>query len=150
MATVRLERIIAAPPQEVFDVVTDSNSLKLASLVLRVKRVREGRNGGWSAGAVREVVAAGAWFREEITTNDRPHLFAYQILKSVPPITHFGGTIEVTPEAGGSRVVWESSYDIPLLAGGKATAVVTKRILELAFGQILAEADKKLTAGANR
>lgn len=137
MQTIIVERVIAAPPQAVFDAVTDSNSLKFATLVLSVKRVKEGHTGGWSTGAVREVAGAGAWFREEITANDRPHHLAYQILKSFPPLTHFGGTIDVTPAANGSRVVWRTSYDVPRAAGGKATAAVLRQILTLSFGQIL-------------
>lgn len=148
MGTVVVERIIAAPPEAVFDLVTDSDSLRFAALVLRVTRVKEGQSGGWSVGAVREVIGAGAWFREEITAVDRPHKFGYQILKAIPPITHFGGTIEVTPDPAGSRVVWRSTYDIPLLAGGKVTAVVAQRILELAFGQILDKSAEKLKSGA--
>lgn len=146
MQTIIVERVIAAPPEAVFDLVTDSNSLRFTALVLSVKRVAEGRDGGWSAGAVREVIGAGAWFREEVTANDRPHKFGYQILKAVPPLNHFGGTIEVTPTAGGSRVVWQSSYDVPVAAGGKVTAAVFRRILTMSFGQILAKADKKLTS----
>lgn len=150
MGTIVVERVIAAPPAAVFDIVTDSNNLKFAALVLRVKRIKEGRSGGWSVGAVREVIGAGAWFREEITVVDRPHTFGYQILKAVPPITHFGGTIEVTPAPEGSRVVWRSSYDIPLLAGGKVTAALAQRILQLAFGQVLDTSAKKLAAVASR
>ncbi len=145
MARVIAERTIAASQEEVFDFVTDSDNLRAASLVRRVKRTREGANSGWSAGAVREVTAIGAWFRKEITAVDRPHTFSYQILKSVPPIEHFGGTIEVTPVQGGSHVVWQSAVDIPLAAGGKITAQLAKKVLELTFGQILAAADRKLS-----
>jgi uncharacterized protein YndB with AHSA1/START domain len=145
MGSVVVERVIAAPPEAVFDLVTDSNSLLFAALVLRVTRLKEGRSGGWSVGAVREVIGAGAWFREEITVIDRPHTFGYQILKAIPPVTHFGGTIEVTPDlSGGTRVIWRSTYDVPLAAGGKVTAALAQRILAFAFSQVLDKSAEKL------
>ncbi|MEU1548381.1 SRPBCC family protein [Nocardia sp. NPDC005745] len=150
MGTIHLERIIAAPPADVFDVVTSSENLRFAPVVLRVKRVREGREGGWSAGSVREVVAAGAWFREEITVIDPPHTFEYRILRSIPPITHFGGTIRVSPVAEGSHVVWRTTFDIPRVAGGKVSAVLAERILAPSFTRILAEAERRLTSAARR
>lgn len=144
MGSITVERVIRASPDKVFATVTDSDNLRLSSLVLRVKRIREGEAGGWTAGAVREVAAVGAWFREEITTVEPPRTFGYQILKSVPPITHFGGTIEVTPTDGGSRVVWRSAFDVPLAAGGAVGAAVFERILTFSFGQVLDRCAAKL------
>ena len=105
-----IERTIAAPPDEVFAWLNDSSNYTSAPLVLREKRTRDGEDAPYGKGARREVTGVGAWFREEITSYNPPHEFGYLILKSLPTINHEGGTIRVEPVAGGSHVIWTTTY----------------------------------------
>lgn len=89
-----------------------------------------------AAGAVREVVGIGTWFREEITAYDRPHSYSYVIIRSVPPFKHDGGTLTFTASAGtdqGTHVDWLTNYTHPVWAGGKLLEALTRRLLRSSF-----------------
>lgn len=142
MVELHVERTIAAPPDKVFDWLAAPGSLTAAPMVLRAK---------WAAGttapsvgALREVVAAGTWFREEITAYDAPRSYSYLIVKSIPAFDHDGGTLTFTPAGSGTHVDWVSSYTHPLRAGGRAMAALTSRLLPMSFNAVLAGCAKAL------
>lgn len=142
MADLHVERTIAAPLQRVFDWLADPANLTSPPLVLRA---------GWakgftepSVGALREVLAVGSWFREEITAYDPPRSYSYLIVRSFPAFTHDGGTLTFTPEGTGTHVDWESSYTHPLIAGGKPMEAVSYPILRSSFNALLASCAKAL------
>ncbi|OMC38161.1 polyketide cyclase [Mycobacterium sp. GA-1841] len=144
MPTIHLERVIAAPPEQVFDWMADPSALTTAPLVLRA---------GWVAGtskpavgAVRAVTGAGMWFREEITAYDRPNSYSYLIIDSFPPFDHDGGTLTFTPDGDGTHVDWTTSYTHPLRAGGKALEALSSRLLPWNFRAILTNCAKALQA----
>jgi hypothetical protein len=58
-----LERTIAAPVEQVFDWLVDLPNLAAAALVLEAGYGKD--SPGRGAGALREVVGVGSWFREE-------------------------------------------------------------------------------------
>ncbi|HEY7052499.1 MAG TPA: SRPBCC family protein [Mycobacterium sp.] len=135
MVTLHIERTIAAPPQQVFDWLTDPASLTAAPLVLRARWAT-----GWStpgAGAVREVTGVGTWFREEITAYDAPRSYSYLILRSFPPFVHDGGTLTFSPAGDGTHVDWVTTYTHPARAGGRAMEAVSARLLRRSFLAVL-------------
>lgn len=144
MVSLTVERTIAAPPEAVFDWLQDAENLRYGRVVLRVKRTRDGAGSAWGKGAQREVLAVGGWFREDITECERPRRYGYLIVKTIPPMKHYGGSITVTPVDGGSHVTWQSSYDLPLITGGKLAAPLTKWIFVTTFGQVLRAAEQHL------
>lgn len=135
MVQVEVRRTIAAPPERVFDWLTDPVNLTAAPLFLRAGWV----NGisGPSVGARREVIVLGAWLREEITGWDAPRSYSYRVIRSVPPANHEGGTVTVTPSGDGSDVTWATGYTVPALGGGKLTEAVTLPIFRSSFNAIL-------------
>jgi uncharacterized protein YndB with AHSA1/START domain len=149
MVEIHLQQTIAAPVEEVFDWMTDPANLVAAPLTL---------NAGWAtgssapgAGAVREVAAIGAWFREEITAYDRPHSYSYLIVRSFPSFKHEGGTLTFTASEGtvpGTLVDWLTHYTHPLWAGGKLLEAVTRRLLRSSFLSIFAACAKDLESQA--
>jgi hypothetical protein len=100
------------------------------------------------AGALREVLGVGAWFREEITAYDPPRSYSYLILRSFPPLNHQGGTLTFTPSGNGTHVDWLTNYTHPVQAGGKLMEAVSRRALRASFLAILAACAKELE-GAN-
>ena len=142
MVEIHVEQTIIAPVGEVFDWMTDPANLAAAPLVLKA---------GWAtgspgpgAGAVRKVSGVGTSFREEITAYDRPHSYAYLILRSFPPFNHEGGTLTFTASGNGTHVDWLTRYTHPVWAGGKLLEAVTYRLLRSSFLAIFAACAKAL------
>jgi uncharacterized protein YndB with AHSA1/START domain len=142
MVELHVQRTIAAPPEQVFDWLADPAGLKAAPLVLRSAYKKSAPGPG--KGAVRQVIGAGTWFREEITAYDPPRSYSYLILSSFPPLEHEGGTLTCTPTAGGTHVDWVSRYTHPRWVGGKLLEPVTHRLLGASFESILAGCAKAL------
>jgi uncharacterized protein YndB with AHSA1/START domain len=142
MVEVHVERTIGAPPERVFDWLADPAGLKAAPAVLRSVYLKSAPGPG--KGAVRQVIAAGAWFREEFTAYDPPRSYSYLIVSSFPPLIHEGGTLTFTPRDGGTHVDWVSRYTHPRWVGGKHLEPVTHRLLCASFDSVLAGCAKAL------
>jgi uncharacterized protein YndB with AHSA1/START domain len=135
MVEIHLERTIAAPVEQVFDWLADPANLAAAPLVLKAGYAKD--SSGPGAGAMREVVGVGTWFREEITAYDRPHSYSYLIVRSLPPFNHEGGTLTFTASGDGTHVDWLSNYTHPAWAGGKLLEAVSYRLLRSSFLAVL-------------
>ena len=142
MVEIHVERTIAAPVDQVFDWLADPANLAAAPLTLKADYAKD--SSGPGAGAVREVIAVGAWFREEITAYDRPRSYSYLIVRSFPPFNHEGGTLTFAASGDGTHVDWLSNYTHPARAGGKLMEAVTYRLLRSSFRAILAGCAKGL------
>lgn len=142
MVEIHVERTIAAPVEEVFDWLADPVNLAAAPLALRARYAKDSPVTG--AGALREVVGIGMWFREEITAYDRPHSYSYLILRSLPPFNHEGGTLTFTASGNGTHVDWLSHYTHPARAGGRLMEAVSYRLLRSSFSAILDACAKAL------
>lgn len=142
MVELQVERTIAAAPERVFDWLADPAALTTAPSVLKARWVKG--SSGPGEGAVRQVIGLGTWFREEITSYDRPRSYSYLILRSVPAFNHEGGTLTFTPTAGGTHVDWVTRYTHPAYAGGKLFEPVSSRLLRSSFIAVLAGCAKAL------
>lgn len=135
MVEIRVQRTIAAPVEQVFDWMADPANLVTAPLVIKSAWAKDSAPLG--AGAVREVLGAGMWFREEIPVYDRPSKYSYLIVGSFPKFDHDGGTLTFTPSGDGTQVEWLTNYTHPLHAGGKLMEAVSRPLLRLNFVAIL-------------
>lgn len=142
MVEVHVERTIAAPTDQVFDWLADPANLATAPLALKGSFAKG--SSGPGAGAVREVVGIGTWFREEITAYDRPHSYSYFILRSFPPLNHDGGRLTFAGSGDGTHVDWLTHYTHPVWVGGKLLEVVTCRMLGSSIEAILGACAKEL------
>ena len=142
MIAFTVQRQIAGAPAAVFDWLVDSSNYTSAPLVLREQRTRDGEQAPYGRGAVREITAIGAWFREEITLYERPREFRYLILKSLPGIDHHGGAIVFEEHEGGTRATWSTSYDVPAAWGGQPMARLLEPVLRWSFTTILRGAER--------
>jgi polyketide cyclase/dehydrase/lipid transport protein len=142
MVEIHVEQTIAAPVEQVFDWLADPANLTAAPLVLKASWAKG--SSGPGAGALREVVGVGTWFREEITAYDRPRSYSYLIVRSFPPFNHEGGTLTFDASGNGTHVDWLSNYTHPAYAGGKLMEAVSYRLLRSSILAIFAACAKAL------
>jgi uncharacterized protein YndB with AHSA1/START domain len=136
MVELHVERTIAASPERVFDWLADPANLAAAPLAFKAGWAKCSSEPG--AGALREVIGVGTWFREEITAYDPPRSYSYLIVRSFPPFNHEGGILTFTRSGDGTHVDWLSNYTHPAKAGGKLMEAVSRRLLSSSFVAILA------------
>jgi uncharacterized protein YndB with AHSA1/START domain len=129
------ERTIGAPSDQVFDFLADPASLKATPLVFRAEYAKG--SSGPSKGAVRVVVGAGVYFREEYTAYDPPRSYSYRILRSFPAFRHEGGTLTFTPKGDSTHVDWVTAYTHPAWTGGRALEAVSSRLARVLFPLVL-------------
>ncbi len=135
MAEIHVERSIAAPQDRVFDWLADAANLTAAPLILRAVWANGTRGPG--LGAVRNVIAAGMWLREEYTAYDVPRSYSYRIVRAVPVIDHRGGTLTLSATSDGTHVDWVTAFTHPAWVGGKALEAVTAPAIRSGFVAIL-------------
>lgn len=144
MASFTLEREIAAPPEVVFDVLTDHRRYSEITRLRRSELEREGEPAPNGVGAVRVLSAApGApLLREEVIAYERPTRFSYTLLAGLPVRDHVG-TVELSPRGAGTRLVYavRTTPTLPL-AGGAVVAAVKLGIKQLLDG-VSAEAERR-------
>jgi len=138
MATFTLERTIAAPPDVVFDILTDHRRYAAITPLRGSELEREGDPAPNGVGAIRVLRAVGPAMREEVTAYERPHHFSYRMLSGAPVRDHVGD-VKLEPAVGGTRVVYRiDSTPSPPLVGHAALAV-----LRVAVAQLLAGIDRE-------
>ena len=135
MVEIHVERTIAAPQDRVFGWLADAANLTTAPLIIRAAWAT-GTHGPRS-GAVRNVLAAGMWLREEYTAYDAPGSYSYRIIRAVPAIDHKGGTLALSSTGNGTHVDWDTAYTHPAWVGGRALEAVTGPLIRSGFVAIL-------------
>lgn len=146
MVTITVHRDIAAPIDTVFDWLSDAGNYTRTRFVLRQRLVRPGEDAPYGVGAVRVLVWVIGWFRERITSYDRPHGFGYLVERSIPPSRHEDGRLAFTEVPGGTRVEWSTTAQIRLPVGADAiTRRVAAPVIRYVFGKVLDAAEAALT-----
>lgn len=146
MTTLRVQRIIDAPIDVVFDAYTDHAALALVPGIWSAEVVQPGVSEPNGQGAVREALVGVMWFREEITAFERPHLMEYRIRKSIPPLDHKLGRVEFSETPEGTLVTWTSIFDTAVPVIGAALEPVGKVLGTVGFGWVLKCLDDRLTS----
>ena len=135
MASFRYVRQVAAPPEVVFDVLTDHRRYTEITPLRRAELEREGEPAPNGLGAIRVLSALpGPPMREEIIGYERPSRFSYKILSGLPVRDHVG-TVELRPVDGGTELVYavKTTPTIPL-SGPVFMAILKKAIRDLMAG----------------
>lgn len=147
MASFTLEREVAAPPETVFDVLTDHRGYAAITPMRRSELEREGVPAPNGVGAIRVLRSVGPPLREEVIGFDRPGRFSYRLLSGAPVRDHVG-TVELTPSGAGTRVVYavRTMPTVPVV-GGLVVAVVRTAIGQLLNG-VAAESERRAAASS--
>ncbi|MEV6579911.1 SRPBCC family protein [Streptomyces sp. NPDC051582] len=145
METMTVERVIAAPVQEVFSWLTTTTNYTRSPLVLRCRLTRRGAEAPYGVGAIRDHLWLIGAFRERITLYDPPYATEYVVDRSLPPSRHELGRMTFTEVDGGTHVRWTTRAEIPVpLIGAFLTRRLARPVITRTFRNILASADSAL------
>jgi len=134
MPSFRYVRQVAAPPEVVFDVLTDHRRYNEITPVRKAELEREGEPAPNGVGAIRVLTVVPPPMREEVIAYERPQRFSYKILSGLPVRDHVG-TVELKATGGGTEMAYavKTTPTIPL-AGPVFMAILKKAIRDLMAG----------------
>jgi uncharacterized protein YndB with AHSA1/START domain len=146
MSSFTYERQVAAPPEVVFDVLTDHRGYAKITPLRRAELEREGEPAPNGVGAIRVLTAVGPPLREEVLAYEPGTRFSYKLLSGLPLRDHIG-TVELTPAGGGTKVVYavRTTPTVPL-AGGAVVAMVKVGVKQL-LGGVAKESERRAANG---
>lgn len=146
MASFTFERRIAAPPQTVFDVFTDHSRYAEITPARRSTLERQGDPPPNGVGAIRVISAVGPPLREEVVAYEPPSRFSYKVLSGAPVRDHLG-TIELSPDGGGTKMVYavRMTPTVPVLGGAVVAAV--KQGIKFLIKGVTTESERRAANG---
>ena len=144
MASFRYVRQVAAPPEVVFDVLTDHRRYTEITPLRKATLEREGEPAPNGLGAIRVLSVAGPPMREEVIAYERPSRFSYKILSGLPVRDHVG-TVEMRPADGGTEVVYSVKTTPTLPLGGPVFMLVLKKAIRDLLGGVAKESERRAT-----
>lgn len=146
MASFTLTREIAAPPQTVFEILTDHRRYAEMTMLRKSELEREGEPAPNGVGAIRKLSAVGPPLREEVIAYEPTSRFSYTLLSGLPVRDHVG-TVELTPDGDGTRMVYavRTQPTVPIV-GAAVVAAVKQGVKGLVDG-VVAESERRAKAG---
>jgi hypothetical protein len=138
-------REVLAPPETVFDVLTDHRRYAEITRLRKSELEREGDPAPNGVGSIRALTAVGPPIREETIVYERPSRFSYKVLSGLPVRDHVG-TVSLEPQGVGTRVTYalKAIPTVPL-AGSLVMLVIKRAVTELLNG-VVSEAERRATA----
>src|SRR5262245_56325532 len=88
VASFTFTREIAAPPETVFEVLTDHRRYNELTPLRKSELEREGDPAPNGVGAIRKLTAVGPPLREEVIAYESPGRFSYTLLSGLPVRDH--------------------------------------------------------------
>lgn len=145
MASFTLLREIQAPPEVVFDVLTDHRRYSELTPLRKSVLEREGEPAPNGVGSIRVLTAVGPPMREETIVYERPTRFSYKVLSGLPVRDHVG-TVSLEPAGEGTRVTYalRTTPTVPF-AGSLVMLAIKRAIVQLLNG-VSAEAERRAAA----
>lgn len=146
MASFTFQRQIAAPPQTVFDVLTEHERYAAITPMRKSVLEREGDPAPNGVGAIRVLSSVGPPLREEVIAYQPPSRFSYKLLSGAP-LRDYVGTVELSADGDGTRMVYgvRTAPTLPLV-GGAVIGVVKQAIKALIKG-ISTESERRAANG---
>lgn len=139
-------RHVDAPPEIVFEVLTDHRRYPELTPLRKATLEREGDPAPNGLGAIRVLSAVGPPMREEVIAYEPPSRFAYKLLSGLPFRDHVG-TVELTPLDQGTQVIYavHTTPTVPL--GGFVAMAVLKQAIKQLLGGVTKESERRAANG---
>jgi hypothetical protein len=144
VGAIRVDKTLAAPIDGVFELLSDHGNYDRFLGVTAARLTREGQTEPNGVGAVRSIALGPIHFEEEITAFERPRRMDYLIRRVNLPIDHDGGRITLEPDGAGTRVLWISTFGVPLPWIGGPLGLALAGTLRLGFVSLLEQIEVRL------
>jgi uncharacterized protein YndB with AHSA1/START domain len=146
VASFTLVREVAAPPEVVFEVLTDHRRYAELTPLRRSVLEREGEPDPNGVGAIRVLTAVGPPMREEVIAYDRPRRFSYTVLSGLPVRDHVG-TASLEPGPVGTKITYALRTTPTIPYAGGVVMLVLKRAISQLLNGVSAEAERRAASG---
>jgi uncharacterized protein YndB with AHSA1/START domain len=146
MASFTYARQMAAPPETVFEVLTDHRRYSEITGLRKSELEREGEPAPNGVGAVRVLTAVGPPLREEVIAYEPARRFSYKLLSGLPVRDHVG-TVELTPSGAGTSVVYAVRTTPTLPIAGGVLVAGTKAAIKQILGAVAKESERRAANG---
>jgi uncharacterized protein YndB with AHSA1/START domain len=147
MASFRYEREVAAPPEVVFEVLTDHRRYNEITPLRRAVLEREGNPAPNGVGAIRVLSAVGPPLREEVLVYEPAKRFSYKLLSGLPVRDHVG-TVELSPAGGGTKIAYAVRTTPTVPVAGFAVVAAVKQGIRQLLGGVAKESERRAAANA--
>ncbi|HEV7400402.1 MAG TPA: SRPBCC family protein [Solirubrobacterales bacterium] len=145
MASFTFTREIAAPAETVFEVLTDHAKYSELTPLRKSVLEREGEDTPNGVGAIRKLTAVGPALREEVIAYEEPSRFSYTLLSGLPVRDHVG-TVELTPNGSGTRMVYAVKTQPTVPVVGAVVVAAVKQGVKGLIGGVVAESERRASA----
>jgi hypothetical protein len=146
VASFTLVREVKAPPEVVFDVLTDHRRYAEITRLRKSELEREGEPAPNGVGAIRVLSAVGPPIREEVVSYERPSRFSYKVLSGLPLRDHLG-TVSLEPSEGGTRVTYALKAIPTVPFAGKVVMLGLERAVTELLNGVVSESERHTVAG---
>jgi uncharacterized protein YndB with AHSA1/START domain len=146
VASFTFTREIAAPAETVFEVLTDHRRYSELTPLRRSELEREGEADPNGVGAIRKLTVVGPPMREEVIAYEAPSRFSYTVLSGLPVRDHVG-TVELTAENGGTKMVYAVRTQPTLPVVGFAVVAAIKQAIKGLIDGVTKESERRAAAG---
>ncbi|HEY0391180.1 MAG TPA: SRPBCC family protein [Solirubrobacterales bacterium] len=146
MASFTFTREIAAPAETVFEVLTDHRRYSELTPLRKSELERQGEGDPNGVGAIRKLTAVGPPMREEVIAYEAPSRFSYTVLSGLPVRDHVG-TVELTPNGGGTKMVYAVKTQPTLPVVGFAVIAAIRQGVKGLIDGISEESERRAVAG---
>lgn len=143
MASFTIERRIAAPPQTVFDVITDHRGYAKITPMRKVVLEQEGDPAPNGVGAIRVLYSVGPPLREEVVAYQAPTRFSYKVMAGAPIRNHLG-TVELHADGDGTRMVYAVRMEPTLPLVGSAVVGAIKQGIKVLIRGVTKESERRV------
>lgn len=147
MASFTFNREIAATPETVFAVLTDHRKYSELTPLRKSELEREGEADVNGVGAIRKLTVVGPPMREEVIAYEAPTRFSYTVLSGLPVRDHVG-TVELTPNGSGTRMVYAVKTQPTLPLVGFAVVAAVKQAIKGLIDGVAKESERRAAAAA--
>jgi uncharacterized protein YndB with AHSA1/START domain len=146
MASFTFTREIAAPAETVFEVLTDHRRYSELTPLRKSEIEREGEPAPNGLGAIRKLTAVGPPLREEVIAYQPDERFSYKLISGLPVRDHVG-TVELTPDGNGTRMVYAVRTQPTLPVVGAIVVAAVKQGVKGLVDGVVKESERRAAAG---